>query len=196
MCKQVKWDRRFPTSDSNSHRPSQSHPVQSSRQETRKSRKWFLHFQTLRMLARPCPKKVFDVRFNLQDVILPKPVQMVISKIFLMTSCPTTWSNIIRIQEKSTCPDLREIQMQSPKKNLQETYSASNSCTEQTCAQELNTNREKRCQVQGSRWSIKASKDLEIFHLVSLNSWWLEELRSSRLLLVATSTPRGELIIF
>ena len=56
VCKQVKWDRRFPTSDSNSHRPSQSHPMQSSRQETRKSRKWFLHFQTLRMLARPRPK--------------------------------------------------------------------------------------------------------------------------------------------
>ena len=58
------------------------------------------------------------------------------------------------------------------------------------------TKREKRCQVQGSRWSTKASKYLEILHLVSLNSWWLEELLSSRLLLVATSTPRGELIIF
>ena len=86
---------------------------------------------------------------------------MVISKIFLMTSCPTTWSNIIRIQEKSTCPDLREIQM----KNLQETYFASNSCAEQTCAQDLLPREKKDAKSKGAGEASKHQKILKYFIL-------------------------------
>ena len=77
-----------------------------------------------------------------------------------MTSCPTTLSNIIRIQEKSTCPDLREIQMQSPKKNLQETYSASNSRAEQTCAEDLLLREKKDAKSKGAGAASEERDDL------------------------------------
>ena len=98
---------------------------------------------------------------------------MVISKIFLMTSCPTTWSNIIRIQEKSTCPDLREIQMQSPKKNLQETYSASNSRAEQTCAEDLLLREKKDAKSKGAGEASKHQNILKhfIFFLSTAGDW-------------------------
>ena len=97
------------------------------------------------------------------------------------------------IREKSTCPDLREIQMRSCKKNLQETLLRFQLLCWTDVRSRALTKRKKDAKSKGAG---EASKDLEIFHFVSLNSWWLEELRSSRLLLVATSTPRGELMFF
>ena len=80
-----------------------------------------------------------------------------------MASCPTTLSNIIRIQEKSTFPNLREIQMLNCKKNMQETYSASNSRAEQTCAQELLLKEKKDAKSKGAGEAPEHQKILKYF---------------------------------
>ena len=75
------------------------------------------------------------------------------------------------IQEKFTCPELREIQMWNSKKNLQETYSASNSRAEQTCAQELNTKREKDAKSKGAGEALDRFQSLFYFVPQEKDMW-------------------------
>ena len=66
----------------------------------------------------------------------------------------------------------------------------------QTYTQELLSREKKDAKPKGAGAASEERYDLEIFQLISFNRWCLEELPSSRLLLVATSIPRGKPMFF